>query len=298
MKPLRIAIINIHGLLKSTGLEIGRDADNGGQTRYVYEFAEYLSRHPDVGQVHLITRLIDDPALDDSYALPVEIINDKLDIRRIPFAGKRYRLKEDLWPYLDEFVTKTIQYLKAHAIIPDWIHSHYGDAGYAADVIAAWASRYLAPADPPPQPVDAEEPRAVEVAETGVGVFQQSVTAGPHRLIADEPTEAGGLDTGPAPYDLLLASLGTCTAMTLRLYADRKELPLTRVSVRLQHSKIHAEDCRSCETTEGRVDRIDRVLTLEGDLNDAQRARLREIADKCPVHRTLTSEIQIRTKLV
>ena len=132
LKPLRIAIINIHGLLKSTGLEIGRDADNGGQTRYVYEFAEYLSRHPDVGQVHLITRLIDDPALDDSYALPVEIINDKLDIRRIPFAGKRYRLKEDLWPYLDEFVTKTIQYLKAHAIIPDWIHSHYGDAGYAA----------------------------------------------------------------------------------------------------------------------------------------------------------------------
>ena len=132
MKPLRIAIINIHGLIKSTGLEIGRDADNGGQTRYVYEFAEYLSRHPLVKQVHLITRLIDDPALDDTYALPVEIINDKLDIRRIPFAGKRYRMKEELWPYLDEFVTNTMQYLKASGIIPDWIHSHYGDAGYAA----------------------------------------------------------------------------------------------------------------------------------------------------------------------
>ena len=171
------------------------------------------------------------------------------------------------------------------------------DAGYAADVIAAWASRYLATSEPPPQPADAGQPRAVEVVETGAGIFQQSVTAGPHHLIADEPVEAGGLDTGPAPYDLLLASLGACTAMTLRLYADRKQLPLTRVSVRLQHSKIHAQDCHSCETAEGRVDRIDRVITLEGDLDDAQRARLSEIADKCPVHRTLKSEIEIRTEL-
>jgi len=132
LDQIRIALINIHGLLRSSGLEIGRDADNGGQTRYVYELAEYLSRHPKVLHVHLITRLIDDPALDSSYSLPVEIVNDKLDIRRIPFAGKRYRMKEDLWDHLDEFVANTIKYLKEHDIIPHWMHSHYGDAGYAA----------------------------------------------------------------------------------------------------------------------------------------------------------------------
>ena len=132
MNPIRIALINIHGLVKSSGLEIGRDADNGGQTRYVYELADYLSRHPKVRHVHLITRLIDDPSLDTSYSLPVEIVNDKLDIRRIPFAGKRYRMKEELWAHLDEFVANAIKYLKEHDIIPEWIHSHYGDAGYTA----------------------------------------------------------------------------------------------------------------------------------------------------------------------
>jgi uncharacterized OsmC-like protein len=123
------------------------------------------------------------------------------------------------------------------------------------------------------------------------------VTAGPHHLIADEPVDVGGLDTGPSPYDLLLASLGACTTMTLRMYADRKGLALSGVSVRLQHSKIHASDCASCETSEGRIDRIDKVITLEGDLDDVQRARLLEIADKCPVHRTLHSEVQVRTAL-
>lgn len=132
MDKIRIALINIHGLLKGSGLEIGRDSDNGGQTRYVYELAEYLSRDPHVLHVHLITRLIEDPNLDNSYALPVEIINDKLDIRRIPFAGKRYRMKEELWEHLDEFVANAIKYLKANKILPHWIHSHYGDAGYAA----------------------------------------------------------------------------------------------------------------------------------------------------------------------
>ena len=140
-------------------------------------------------------------------------------------------------------------------------------------------------------------PRAVEVSETGVGSFQQTVTAGPHHLIADEPVDVGGLDTGPSPYDLLLAALGACTTMTLRMYADRKALPLNRVSVRLQHSRIHASDCESCETQQGQIDRIDRVITLEGDLDDAQRTRLLEIADKCPVHRTLHSEVQINTEL-
>ena len=167
------------------------------------------------------------------------------------------------------------------------------DAVYAAEVIAAWAARYIGTDAPEPDP--AEEPRAVEVTETGVGAFQQEVTVGPHRFLADEPLSAGGLDTGPSPYDLLLAALGTCTAMTLRLYADRKSLPLTGVSVRLQHSTIHASDCATWETADGRIDRIDRVITIEGDLDETQHARLLEIADKCPVHRTLHSEIDIRT---
>ena len=173
------------------------------------------------------------------------------------------------------------------------------DAVYAADVIAAWSQRYIATTDntTAPEPGPGDGPRAVEVSETGMGTFQQTVTTGPHQLIADEPVDVGGLDTGPSPYDLLLAALGACTTMTLRMYADRKALPLNRVSVRLQHSRIHASDCESCETQQGKIDRIDRVITLEGDLDDAQRTRLLEIADKCPVHRTLHSEVQINTEL-
>ncbi len=187
----------------------------------------------------------------------------------------------------------------------DHLLSRRRDAHYAADVIAAWAQRYIATAttESAPAAVAAQapvadgEPRTVEVTETGRGTFQQAVTMGPHHLTADEPVEAGGLDTGPSPYDLLLASLGTCTTMTLRLYADRKGLALRGVSVRLRHSKIHAADCQSCETAEGRVDLIEREITLEGDLDEAQRTRLQQIADKCPVHRTLHSEVDIRTEL-
>jgi uncharacterized OsmC-like protein len=135
----------------------------------------------------------------------------------------------------------------------------------------------------------------VLVRETGHGVFQQEIISGRHHLIADEPKDAGGLGSGPGPYDLLLAALGACTSMTLRLYADRKKLPLTRTTVRLRHSRIYATDCAECETKDGMLDRIERVITLEGELDAEQRARLMEIADKCPVHRTLKSEIDIRT---
>ena len=138
-------------------------------------------------------------------------------------------------------------------------------------------------------------PGTVVVRETRRGLFQQEIISGPHRLLADEPVSAGGLDSGPSPYDLLLAALGACTAMTLRLYADRKRLPLNRVHVRLRHSRIHATDCAECETKDGMLDRIERSIALEGDLDAAQRAQLIQIADKCPVHRTLTSEIDIRT---
>ena len=138
-------------------------------------------------------------------------------------------------------------------------------------------------------------PNMVVVRETGHGKFQQEIVSGRHHLIADEPVNVGGLDSGPGPYELLLAALGACTAMTLRLYADRKKLPLTRTLVRLRHSRIYAKDCAECETKEGMIDRIDRAITLEGDLDAEQRARLMEIADKCPVHRTLQSQIDIRT---
>ena len=175
----------------------------------------------------------------------------------------------------------------------DHLLSKRSDAVYVANVLAAWADRYLDAA--PAGAADEAQPRTVTVTETGGGKFQQSVAIGPHRLIADEPVAAGGLDSGPGPYDLLLAALGACTSMTLRLYADHKKLPLVRTSVTLAHSKIHAQNCEECETKEGKIDRIDRVLTLEGDLSDEQRARLVEIADKCPVHRTLTSEVNIRT---
>jgi uncharacterized OsmC-like protein/alpha/beta superfamily hydrolase len=166
------------------------------------------------------------------------------------------------------------------------------DAVYVAEVIAAWSERYLDMVpEPDEMPID-----GVLVGETGNGKFEQSVIVGKHRFLADEPVSAGGNGAGPNPYDYLLAGLGACTSMTIRLYADLKKLPLRHVSVRLTHDKIHAADCENCETKEGKIDRVDREVTLEGDLTAEQRARLMEIADKCPVHRTLTSEIDIRTR--
>lgn len=175
----------------------------------------------------------------------------------------------------------------------DHLLSQKSDAVYVANVIAAWAERYV---DAPAALTQAEaETGTVLVRETRAGKFQQEVLSGPHRFLADEPVKVGGLDSGPGPYDLLLAGLGACTSMTLRLYADNKKLALERVSVRLSHNKIHAEDCENCETKAGMVDRIERAITLEGALDAEQRKRLMEIADKCPVHRTLEAEIDIRT---
>jgi putative redox protein len=175
----------------------------------------------------------------------------------------------------------------------DHLLGRSSDAAYVAHVIAAWAERYLEMTTT--QPAVEAEPHDVLVRETRGGTFQQEITAGTHRFLADEPVAAGGLDSGPGPYDLLLAALGACTSMTLRLYADRKQLPLMRTQVRLRHSRIYAADCAECETKEGMLDRIDRIISLEGELDAEQRKRLLEIADKCPVHRTLTSEIDIRT---
>ena len=167
------------------------------------------------------------------------------------------------------------------------------DAMYAAQLLAAWALRYLpAPAAPP-----AAQPDKVLVRETREGKFTNDIFVGKHVVRADEPVAVGGMDTGPGPYDLLTAALGACTSMTLRAYADLKGIPLERVSVELKHDKIYAADCAECETREGKIDRIDRSITLEGNLDAPQRAKLLEIADKCPVHRTLHSEVLIKTVL-
>ena len=128
--------------------------------------------------------------------------------------------------------------------------------------------------------------------------FAQEITVGRHQFLADEPTAVGGTDTGPGPYDLLLSALGACKSMTVSLYARRKQWPLEGVTVRLRHSRIHAADCEDCETKDGKLDRIACDVELHGTLSDAQRTRLLEISDMCPVHRTLTSEINITSRLV
>ena len=136
--------------------------------------------------------------------------------------------------------------------------------------------------------------RSVVVRGSAAG-FAQEIHAGAHRLHADEPVSAGGTDTGPSPYDLLLAALGACTSMTVAMYARRKAWPLEEVTVHLRHSRIHAADCAECETKEGMLDRIERDIHFAGPLTEEQRSKLLEIANKCPVHRTLTSEIDIKT---
>ena len=178
----------------------------------------------------------------------------------------------------------------------DHLLSDRRDSTYAADVIAAWAERYIGAAAPEAAADPGDRPRNVVVRETRQSKFQQTVSIGPHRLLADEPVASGGEDTGPGPYDFVLAGLGACTSMTMRMYADRKSLPLERVTVTLKHSKIHAQDCAECETKEGMLDQIDRTIAMEGALDAEQRGKLMEIADKCPVHRTLTSEIHIVTR--
>jgi putative redox protein len=171
------------------------------------------------------------------------------------------------------------------------------DAAYVAAVLSAWASRYIEAPAMEARPLAPGEPGIVTVAETREGKLTQEIRVGKHRLRADEPLDAGGADTGPSPYDLLLSALGACTSMTIRLYADLKQLPLEKVTVRLKHDRVHAQDCAECETKEGRIARIDREIELTGGLDEAQRAKLLEIANKCPVHRTLQSEIWIPTRL-
>lgn len=180
------------------------------------------------------------------------------------------------------------------------------DAQFAANVIAAWAGRYLAaaPADAPSAAVAVSDrvdgatvpEGVVQVVERGASPFTVDIRTGRHAWVGDEPTSVGGHDLGPSPYDMLVAALGACTAMTMRMYAQRKQWPLGQVSVQLIHGKIHASDCADCETRAGKVDRIERVITITGDLDAQQRQRLLEIADMCPVHRTLHAEVLVVTR--
>jgi putative redox protein len=171
------------------------------------------------------------------------------------------------------------------------------DSEYVAETIAAWAGRYVSAADggsmeDRPQLADGE----VFVRE-GEGNYSNTVYTRTHRLLADEPLEQGGQNTGPTPYDLLLAALGACTTITLRMYANFKKLPLEQVSVKLRKTKVHAEDCKDCEGKEPTEDAIQRELSLTGPLDEKQRARLMQIADRCPVHRLLSRANRIDTRL-
>ncbi|MFO8099556.1 MAG: alpha/beta fold hydrolase [Salinibacter sp.] len=164
------------------------------------------------------------------------------------------------------------------------------DAEYVGVVLAAWAQKYV-------ETDAAPEADEGQVRTRTRDAYRTEITAGQHGLIADEPPSVGGDDAGPTPYDLLLSALGSCTGMTLRMYADRKDWPLEEVAVRLTHKKIHATDCADCESEEGKVDQIEREIEVNGDLNETQRERLLEIANKCPVHRTLHSEVNVQSRL-
>ncbi len=179
----------------------------------------------------------------------------------------------------------------------DHLLSRREDAAYVAEVLSAWASRYVISTAAVTEEDAALEEGVISVSETGTGKFQQRVRVGAHELLADEPLSVGGADTGPTPYDFLAIGLGACTSMTMRMYAERKKIPLDHVEVLVSHEKRHADDCADCdEKNSARIDHFDRILRISGNLTDEQRETLISIADRCPVHRTLEAGARITTK--
>ncbi len=177
----------------------------------------------------------------------------------------------------------------------DHLLSNRADSLYAGSVLAAWARKYVGISEEPEEQRDLTDNRVI--VHSGKTGFQTQIVANGHRLIADEPVAVGGANTGPTPYDYLAASLGACTSMTLRLYADRRRWPLEFVTVRLKHEQVHKEDCENCEGEGRTMDRIDREIQLTGPLDDSQKRKLLEIADKCPVHKTLRAGVTVRSFL-
>lgn len=178
----------------------------------------------------------------------------------------------------------------------DHLLSRPRDSRYAGHVLAAWASRFLQEPDEAVDPAVHHTGHVVVSGKPG-DIFRVAINADGHRLLGDEPEKYGGTDRGPSPYDLLSAALASCTVMTLNMYARRKRLSLESVRVDVAHGKIHAEDCEHCDDNGGKIDRFERTIHLEGDLEEGQRKRLLEIADRCPVHRTLHSKIDIKSRL-
>ncbi len=233
---------------------------------------------------------------------------DDLERHELPFAVKSLR-KALLIMHspLDDIVEiDNASALFSNALHPksfisldkaDHLLSRQADSLYAGRVLAAWASRYLE-SDAAETTSDAPETGDYETAaRTHISGFRTELVAGGYPLVADEPASVGGSGAGPSPYDLLSAALAACTSMTLKMYAAHKKLDLESATVRVRHGKIHAKDCEDCESAEGRIDQFERELLLEGTLSAAERQRMLEIADRCPVHRTLHGEVKVRTVL-
>jgi len=178
----------------------------------------------------------------------------------------------------------------------DHLLSDARDSRYVAGIIAGWTRKYLDGTQEERKRASADDNHVV--ARTGAAGFRTEVLANGHGFVADEPESVGGTNAGPSPYELLSASLAACTSMTLRMYADRKQWPLDAVEVRVEHRKMHCEDCANPEDRRSKIDRFNRSVRLEGELDEAQRERLLEIAERCPVHRTLHGDLEVRTTLV
>lgn len=231
---------------------------------------------------------------------------DQLQRQNAPEAiGRLNKALLVLHAPMDEIVgIENAAYIFEHARHPksfvsldtaDHLLSDPADSRYAGAVIAAWSTRFIAEETESAKQGPPDENRIV--VRTDSDSFRTEILASGHALVADEPLAAGGTNTGPTPYDLLVSGLGACTSMTLRMYADRKKIPLQSAIVRLRHTKIHADDCSACEEEDARIDHIEREIELIGPLDNAQRQRLLEIAERCPVHRTLKGEPAIETRL-
>jgi putative redox protein len=177
----------------------------------------------------------------------------------------------------------------------DHLLTDESDSLYTGAVISTWAKKYIQLPVKEEKEIDLADNQVI--VETGQTGYYTEIMANEHSLVADEPLSVGGTDLGPTPYELLLASLGACTSITLRMYADRKEWPVEKILVRLKHQKIHALDCEECESETGKIDRIDREVEVVGSLDESQRRRILEIADKCPVHKTMHSEVLVKSHL-